>query len=260
MFAALYGEFAPFPGHDPELDAYALFHQRSLAMGWLDERVGGSREGGTAGVWAMNDAGWDHPLAAAGAGLVAWFQVEVSAVAADRPLPVRAFLQGAGDVVARAGRFELSAVHVLLPVQGLDPSARPANAPVPSLRTRGWFGGGAAHAVTAEVRVSGRSDMGSGITAAQLADDVGALDQSVFVPDVAGVTGAAAAIRPPFDDSFRGGPPTYGATLHGRMAEWSCDAVGWVGETLADLLARRGARSPVLLTVVRQGTMGTPTP
>ncbi|MQS04249.1 hypothetical protein FNX44_020700, partial [Streptomyces sp. OF1] len=39
MFAALYGELRPHAwwGAEPEGDAYSLFHQRSAAMGWLDE-------------------------------------------------------------------------------------------------------------------------------------------------------------------------------------------------------------------------------
>ncbi|MEU7001449.1 hypothetical protein [Nonomuraea sp. NPDC046570] len=64
MFAALYGKLVPHPWHDPEHDAYQLFHQRSLAMGWLDEATA-VREDDTlraSGLWAMNDAGWNHPL------------------------------------------------------------------------------------------------------------------------------------------------------------------------------------------------------
>jgi hypothetical protein len=97
MFAAFYGQLDPHPWRNPEpdRDAYALFHQRSLAMGWLDDRsAGGGSEGAMVrapGLWAMNDAGWDHPLAIPGAGLVSWFQVEVSAVADDRPLPYGRF-------------------------------------------------------------------------------------------------------------------------------------------------------------------------
>ncbi|MGY1498111.1 hypothetical protein ACW4TU_16170 [Streptomyces sp. QTS52] len=86
MFAALHGELVPhawrYPGS--EHDAYQLFHQHSLAMGWLDDTGAGAP-----GLWAMNDAGWGHPLAGPGTELVSWFQVEAGAVPGDRPLPVR---------------------------------------------------------------------------------------------------------------------------------------------------------------------------
>ncbi|WP_246561876.1 hypothetical protein [Streptomyces roseirectus] len=78
LFAALYGEQRPRPWHDPENDPYQLFHQRSLAMGWLDV------------LWGMNDAGSGHPRGAAGGPEpVMWFQVEAAVVSGERPLPVR---------------------------------------------------------------------------------------------------------------------------------------------------------------------------
>lgn len=133
----------PHAWHDPEHDAYQLFYQRSLAMGWLDDRgAGGGLEDRmlrAPGLWGMDDAGWNHPLAAPGAELVSWFQVDVSAVADDRPLPVQPFLRCAQDATARAGTLNLSAVQLLLPVQGLDPSSRPPYAPVPSILTVDWF-------------------------------------------------------------------------------------------------------------------------
>ena len=74
-----------------------------------------------------------HPLAAPAAELISWFQVEASAVPGDRPLPVRPFLRCAEDTSARVGALHLSAVQVLLPVQGLDASSRPPYATVPSM-------------------------------------------------------------------------------------------------------------------------------
>ena len=100
LFAALYGELVPHPWRDAETarDAYGLFSSRSLAMRWLDD-VGGvvrtTADGieewltGAAGLWGMNDAGQEHPLAAAEPPLVAWFQVGVEPVSAERPLPVQ---------------------------------------------------------------------------------------------------------------------------------------------------------------------------
>src|SRR5215475_2353235 len=107
MIAGLYGELVPheWRGPNPNGDAYSLFYSRSLAMGWLEDRGGGPKgeEVGAAGLWGMNDAGWDHPLVPAEARLTSWFQVEVEAVASDRPLPVQPFLRCIGDTMDRAG-------------------------------------------------------------------------------------------------------------------------------------------------------------
>ncbi|MGW5866743.1 GrpB family protein [Streptomyces sp. NPDC055239] len=99
------------PRTPQEHDAYQVFHQRSLLIGWLDDRAG-TAEG-------------DDPLNAPGSDLISWFQVEASAVAGDRPLPVQPFLRCAEDTTARTGTVRLTAVQVLLPVQGLDASSRP---------------------------------------------------------------------------------------------------------------------------------------
>lgn len=118
MFAALYGDPAPNAWRDRESepDAHSLFLDRSLAMGWLDDRsAGGGYEDHmlrAPGLWAMNDAGWNHPLAAPGPPeLISWFQVEASAVAGDRPLPVQPFLRCAESATARAGALHLSGDH-----------------------------------------------------------------------------------------------------------------------------------------------------
>jgi hypothetical protein len=66
-----------------------------------------------------------------------------------------------------------------------------------------------------------------------------------------------AAVRdtapPPFDDSFWNGPPMHGVVLRGDLVEWTCDAVGWLAEVIADadVAARLGVRTPLLLTVAR---------
>ncbi|MGH1553925.1 hypothetical protein ACRAWF_24065 [Streptomyces sp. L7] len=56
---------------------------------------------------------------------------------------------------------------------------------------------------------------------------------------------------PPFDDSFWDGPALDTVVLGGELAEWSCDAVGWLGEVLADRAASAGVRAPLLVTVAR---------
>ncbi|MGH3947830.1 MAG: hypothetical protein ACRDSE_01710 [Pseudonocardiaceae bacterium] len=256
MFAALYGELVPHPWHDPEHDAYQLFYQRSLAMGWLDDRgAGGGCEDRmlrAPGLWGMNDAGWNHPLAAPGAGLISWFQVSASAVAGDRPLPVQPFLRCAENATVRAGALHLSAVQVLLPVQGLDPSSRPAYATVPSMRTRHWFAERDPEARTpVEVSINSGQDPSIPAVAPQLVDHLARLDQDVFVCRSNDVADRDAVLPPPFDDRLWNGPPLHSVLLRGELAEWSCEAVGWLAEVVADSAARLGVRSPLLLTVTR---------
>lgn len=257
MFAACYGRLVRHPWHDPEHDAYQLFHQRSLAMGWLDE-ASADQAGlpyGATGLWAMNDAGWDHPLAAPGAGLIAWFQVEVRAPAGDRPLPVQPFLRCAADTMARAGTPHLTAVQLLLPVQCLG--GRPPRAPVSSLRTVHWFADldpGARTAV--EVGVDGGRDPVIPEVAERLAERLAELDQDVFAYRSHRAGGPDDRLPPPFHDAFWNGPPGNGVVLHGELAEWSCDAAGWLAEVIADTAARLGVRSPLLLTVARERRRG----
>lgn len=259
MFAALYGKLVPHPwrGPDPDGDAYSLFYQRSLAMGWLhgpdsDPASAGNHSGG-GGLWSMNDAGWDHPLAPAEAQIAAWFQVEAEPVARGQPLPVQPFLRCAGDTTARRGLLQLEAVQVLLPVQGLHASTRLPEALVASMQTIQWF-----HEWDEQSRVhvdvavnSGRDPVLSAV-ADQFADRLDRLSQNVFVCTSAVETSEAGLPRL-FDDSFWNGPPLHGLTLQGNLSEWSLDAIGWVGEVFADISARLGIHSPILLTVTRSG-------
>lgn len=259
LFAALYGELVPHPWRDPDSDqdAYLLFYERSLAMGWLDDA-------GAAGLWGMNDAGQDHPLAAPEASLVAWFQVGVEPVPGDRPLPVQPFLRCAGDAAARIGALRLRAVQVLLPVQGLDVTSRPEHARVPSLLTAGWFRAGDPRSRT-PVRVTLDGGQAPSIQSAapRMREWLNRLDQDVFACEAYSrtdsYTGEArprtehdpSTMRPPFDDAFWNGPPRHRATFHGTLAEWSLDALGWLGGLLADLSAREGVTTPLLLTASR---------
>lgn len=262
MFAALYGELTPHPWRDPDndQDAYILFYDRSLAMGWLDDigvtvrqTAAGVEERtvGTAGLWGMNDAGEAHPLAAPGASLVAWFQVGVEPGSGDRPLPVQPFLRCAGDAAARIGTVRLRAVQVLLPVQILDTSSRQEAALMPSLLTANWFRAGDPRAKT-PVRVTLDSGQAPSIPSAapRMWERMRRLEQDVFVcgPPVLADPAVAA---PPFDDGLWNGPAQHRATFHGLLAEWSLDAIGWLGGFLADLSARHGITTPLLLTVVR---------
>jgi hypothetical protein len=236
MFAALYGELTPHPWPHPR-DPYSLFQDRSSAMGWLEDA-------GT-GLWGMNDAGLGDP----GSPLVAWFQVGAGAVPDDRPLPVQSFLRCAGDALARIGRPGLRAVQVLLPVQGLDTSARTADGRMPSLLAAGWFADGDPRSRT-PVRVTLDSGRAPSVpeAAARMRDRIPVLNQDVFGCESYEVGGHEPP-APPFDDGFWNGPPGHRATFEGTLAEWSLDAVGWLGGFLGDLAARHGVTTPLLLTV-----------
>ncbi|WP_222864367.1 hypothetical protein [Micromonospora sp. WP24] len=259
LFAALHGELTPHPWRHTDRDAYSFFSDRSLAMGWLDDiggvirqTAGGVEETrtGAAGLWGMNDAGQQHPLAVPESSLVAWFQVGVEAVAADRPLPVQPFLRCAGDATARLGALRLDAVQVLLPVQGLDIAARPAYAGVPSLRAAGWF-------VDADPRSRRRvrvtldsgQDPSAPAVAAAMRESMRRLAQDVFACESHSLTDHdPLATHPPLDDRSWLGPPLHRVTFRGTLAEWSLDSLGWLGGFLADLAAAQGVRTPLLLT------------
>jgi hypothetical protein len=260
MFAALYGKLVPhdWRGPEPEGDAYSLFYQRSLAMGWLDGLGRGtataSKSMAPGGLWSMNDAGWDHPLAPAEAQLAAWFQVEVEAVARDRPLPVQPFLRCGGDAMDRVGVLELKAAQLLLPVHGLDASIRPPEALVPSMQTIYWFRESNPRSrVEVEVNVNSGQDPLMSAVARQFTDRLDRLSQNVFVCTSSNVGTPEAVMTPPFEDSFWNGPPLHGLTLRGDLSEWTLDAIGWLGEVIADIGARLGIRTPLLLTVIREG-------
>lgn len=260
MFAAVYGELTTHKWRDTHArsDAYSLFLQRSLAMGWHDgaelvDTGDGSQcqDIGAGGLWAMNDAGWRHPLVPDEAGLVSWFQVEVKRIRCDQPLPVLPFLHCVEDTLDRVGRLRLAAVQLLLPVQGIDPSSRPSHAPIPAMRSLSWFQESDPQArVRVEVSVnSGRNPVMSDV-AQQLVEHLGRLDQTAFGCTSHTGDSPGTALRPPFPDSFWNGPPLHGVTLVGELAEWSLDAIGWLGEVVADSSALLGVHSPLLLTAV----------
>jgi hypothetical protein len=242
LYAALYGELTPRPDRvsDTDRDLYIQFHDRAQAMGWLDR------------LWGMNDAGLEHPLATPGSSLVSWFQVGVDSVPDDRPLPVQPFLRCAGDVTARLGALRLQTVQVLLPAQSLDITARPQQSRVPSLSTAAWFND--VRSVTSlRVTVDSGQDPVFPVAAQRVHHWLDQLDQNVFR---CGSLIEWEPMPPPLPDTVWLGPPRHRVTFQGTLAEWSLDAIGWLGGFIADLAAREGAGVPLLLTVSRS----TPSP
>lgn len=53
--------------------------------------------------------------------------------------------------------------------------------------------------------------------------------------------------------TFEGGPDGghHRVTFRGTLAEWSLDALGWLAAFLADVSARHGVRTPLILTADR---------
>ena len=258
MFAALYGDLELHPWRDPDSqhDAHSLFRERSLAMGWLDDRAasGGSETSlaRAPGLWALNDAGWEDPLGHTDSGLVSWFQVEASAAADDRALPVWPFLRCAGDVMSRVGTLRLTALQVLVPAQGVDPTRRPAYARVPSIATARWFAepdSASSCAVQVDIYGGRATELGSIATA--FGEVLTQLDQAVLKVQAIDAVGEHYAPRAAVHDSAWNGPPTSGVRLRGTAVEWSIDVAGWLTEIATDCMSQVGVQSPLLVTLAR---------
>ncbi|MER7500347.1 hypothetical protein AB0L05_15700 [Nonomuraea pusilla] len=87
--------------------------------------------------------------------------------------------------------------------------------------------------------------------AEQLTDHLGHLEPNVFVHGSHEAAGRDDVLPPPFDDGFWNGPPLHSVVLRGELAEWTCDAVAWLAEVIADSAAHLGVRSPLLITATR---------
>ncbi|HEY2306381.1 MAG TPA: hypothetical protein VGI05_10925 [Streptosporangiaceae bacterium] len=255
LYAALYGEFAPHPRQAAEgelsQDAYSLFYARSAAMGWLTP----AREGALGGLWGMNDA-----EAGPGPGLqpslAAFFQVTLTEPAEGRLLPVYPFLACAGDVVARLGTLRLDAIKVLLPEHGADADAHFAS-PSSMLVSRAlldalnWFGDcGPRQQVPVKITLDGLADPSIRTAASAIGEWVREINQEVF--DCESWSEDDHVVLLPVT-SFEGGPDGghHRVTYRGTLAEWSLDALGWLAAFLADMSARHGVRTPLILTAYR---------
>ncbi|PRW63654.1 hypothetical protein [Actinopolyspora mortivallis] len=269
MFAALYGELTPHPWRDQDsgTDAYSLFHDRSQAMGWLHDihtatrkTVTGreTRQAGAAGLWTMNDAGQEHLYPDPGLPLAVWFQVGMEPVPTERPLPVQPFLRCAGDAAARIGTLQLQAVQLLLPVDGLDAASRPEPDLMPSLENAEWFGDRDPQSATSvQLRLDSGNVSSIRSAAPHMRKQLTRLEQDVFVCESYSLAEQdSLPVQPPFADRFWNGPPRHQASFHGTLAEWSLDALGWLGGLLADLSAWSGVTTPLLLTASRAGETG----
>ncbi|MFD0788319.1 hypothetical protein ACFQZ8_30775, partial [Micromonospora azadirachtae] len=117
----------------------------------------------------------------------------------------------------------------------------------------GWFADGDPRSRT---QVLGTLDSGRDpavpAAAPGLRESLNRLDQPVFDCGSYSLTEHdPLATRPPFDDGLWNGPPLHRVSFHGTLAEWSLDAIGWLGGFLADLSAAQAVATPLLLTVSR---------
>ncbi|WP_245818723.1 hypothetical protein [Haloechinothrix alba] len=201
----------------------------------------------------MHEAGQDSPGTAPGLSLAAWFQVGVDTVPpADRPLPVHPFLCCIRDVMSRLGTLRLQALQVLLPMQYLGGSTRKP-ALVPSLPTADWFAT-CDHVSRTPIRITLDSGQDRGIPSAapEMHSWMLRWDQDTFTCESYSVTGHDPLAESfPYGDGVWPGPPLNRATFRGTLAEWSLDALGWLGGFLAEASTRHAITTPVLLTVSR---------
>jgi hypothetical protein len=245
LYAALYGEFTPHPQAALSQDAYSLFYARSAAMGWLTEAI----EGALGGLWGMNDAETCPGLSPA-----AFFQVALTEPAEGTLLPVQPFLACAGDVLARLGTLRLDAVKVLLPEHDADADARFAS-PSELLTSRtlqdalNWFGDcDPRRRVPARITLDGLADPSISAAAPALWQWVREINQDVF--DCESWSENDHLVLPPAT-TFEGEAGHHRVTFRGTLAEWSLDALGWLAAFLADLSARHGVRTPLIVTADR---------
>jgi hypothetical protein len=143
-------------------------------------------------------------------------------------------------------------VHVVAPVQGLDASSRPPYASTPSMLTIHWFAERDPSASTSvEISLSNGQDPTVAVVAHQLVDNLGRLEQDVFVVRSFGGPGQKDTPVVPEADGLWNGPALQTVISRGQLVEWSCDAIGWTTEVIADSLAKLNLGSPLLVSVVR---------
>ena len=242
IFVGVYGQFRPYPWLGPaEHDAYSVFVERAVAMGWTSTGPNGL---GPA-LWGMNDAGqeWTDPRPTR----IAWYQVDVmDAVAAGRPLPVQPLVACAVESLQRVGSVDLSALSLLLPVGASGPA-------LPHLVSGlGWFGTADPAARTA-VRLT--VDPGDDDAVRPVAADVlralrgtntGPFRIEAVLPD-----GPAVDPRPAVVGDLWLGARRHPVTFACSVPEWTGDALGWLTAVVGAACREAGVRTTALISTER---------
>jgi hypothetical protein len=265
LLAAVYGELIEDPDSAVVREPWSLFHERSLAMGWLtdvgkrgtvtiDEVTGrvtirDATDVGSVGLWDVHDAGRGQEVGSAPA-CALWVQVGIGPAPPDRPLPVQALLTCVDDVATRIGRLTVDAVQILLPVQQLS-TAIPRNSTLPSLATMAWFADhDPGRRTPLEVTLDGGRHPSIRSAAPQMQTWMQQAEQDVFACDSISLTEhVELALRPVFFDGLWREPTHQRVTLRGTLASWSLDALGWLAAFVADVSAWHAVTTPLLLTV-----------
>ena len=114
-----------------------------------------------------------------------------------------------------------------------------------------WFTGSTGAPTPVRFSLNSGQDPVLRAAAPDIVDRFGRLEQEVFLLDSHEVT--EDVDRPvPLEDSAWNGPPEHSVVLHGRLIEWSCDAIGWLMGVLGDVAALSGVRTPLLMTARRE--------
>lgn len=265
MFAALYGGFVPYePVVEGVEDAYGLFHARSASMGWLT----GPREGASGGFWAMNEA-----ISEANPGPEPWrvalFQVALTGRTPGGELPLQPFLACAGETMSRLGVLRLDALQLLLPEPDLDaPADATADEPfspvtIPDVEVtttwsliagRPWFAGPEPPSrIPVRVTLDGGSDPAIQRVAQLLLRWLQAANQNIYNATSFSLSDEAHLVLGPvrLDREFMTNDAHHRVTLHGTLAQWSLDALGWLAAFIADVCAKLHVDGPLLMTADR---------
>lgn len=123
------------------------------------------------------------------------------------------------------------------------------------LQDAGWFADCDPDQRT-QVRITLDSGQSPSIrsAAADIVERTREFKQDVFSCHSFSLTGdEATVLEPAITDELWMGPAHHRATLHGTLAEWSLDALGWLAAFLADASSRHGVSTPLMLTARRSG-------
>jgi len=263
LSVTLYGTFAPHPhrlavAEEAAEDAYSLFHSRSAAMGWLTP----AREGATGGLWGMNE-GESWAVAGPQPARVGFFQVDVTGRAAGALLPLQPFLSCVGDVMARLGELHLHGLHLQVPERDAEDArllaSRVASRAGLMLEMAlsdaiNWFAE-CDPRLRSEVRVTlgAGPDPSIAAEAPGIVGSVKEIRQAIFACTSCSFTKEDRVVLGDGDVDARAPEEAYhGITLHGTLAEWSLDVLGWLAELLTEQASRHGAHGALTLDVDRR--------
>ncbi|WP_251021495.1 hypothetical protein [Streptomyces sp. ISL-98] len=228
-----------------EEDTFSLVVKRTMAYGWSSFHAGGPETG----RWGHNDAGGDWSQDGRVRQL-AWLQVDVPGDPRGQRLPVLPAATVLGDVLHRVGRFQLTGLHTLAPMDlAVDSRADLANA-------ADWFSlaeqaeqGGESGEFTLSVLGTEKADLpgrAAGILASALDRTYGCMTIEASPADDGT---ARAGLSLPLAGELQTEGLRHGPAFRCGVREWSLDVAAWATEVFIDAVRESGPTGPVLLTV-----------